>query len=81
MFPHGDLDNASVKHVPGKYISKNKRDPRFQQITCKPCPKGMVSARITDDKNLFIPQDVKDLTREHDPHVMFPAVSYELFGC
>jgi hypothetical protein len=66
---------------PGTYINKNRRNPTFQQITCKPCPRGMVSARIIDDKNLFIPEDVKDLTKEHLPNVIFPAVSYELFGC
>ena len=65
---------------PGTYISKDSKKPRFQQITCKPCPKGMVSARI-DDTNPFIPQDVKDLTTEHDPNAQFPVQSYESFGC
>jgi hypothetical protein len=65
---------------PGTYISKDKKKPKFQQITCKPCPKGFVSASITE-KKLFLPQDVIDLTKEHVPHVVFPAASYELFGC
>ena len=65
----------------GTYISKDKNKPKFQQIECKECPRGMVSARITDDPNLFIPEDVKDLTKQHLPNEIFPVVSYDSFGC
>ena len=69
----------------GTYISKDRRKANFQQITVtitwKQCPKGMPSARMTDDIKLFIPQDVKDMTTEHSPNVVFPVADYGLFGC
>jgi hypothetical protein len=82
--PEWGAGQQRCKECPaGKYIHKESlwTKPKFQQITCKQCPKGMPSARITDDITLFIPQDVREMTTEHLPDVVFPEADYGSFGC
>lgn len=59
---------------PGHYKKRNEN-------SCVTCPNGMISARVTDDAKLFIPDDVKKLTEQYFPGSVFPAVDYVAFGC
>jgi len=65
----------------GKYMRKRKNNALFQQNSCEDCPRGMISARVTDDAKLFIPDDVKKLTEQYFSNAVFPAVDYMAFGC
>ncbi len=66
---------------PGKYMRKRKNNAIFKRNNCEDCPKGMISARVTEDAKLFIPDDVKKLTEQYFPDTIFPAVDYVAFGC
>jgi len=66
---------------PGTYMRKRKQNAIFKRNNCEACPKGMISARVTEDAKLFIPVDVKKLTEQTIPDIIFPAADYVSFGC
>lgn len=65
----------------GHFITKDPSRPKFQRITCQRCPTGLVSTTFDANPATFLPQDVKDMTKQLFGDIQFPAADFNTFAC